>query len=143
MDCRIETDRKQQVLCITIGGSVTQNEFDDVYDQVAKVTAVDPPKLAIVDFTTVTFSALSAEYAISLAWRSPSIPVPAIRVIVAPQPHIYGMARMVGSYRLGMDGKFHVVRTMEQCYPLLGVKKLEFSSQNNGTVQKSMGAPGA
>lgn len=135
MDYRIETDRKQQVLCVTIGGIVTQKEFDDVYDEIAKVCAVDPPKLAVVDFTMITFSALSAEYAISVAWRSPAIPLPALRVIVAPQPHIYGMARMVGSYRLGMDGKFHVVRTMEECYPLLGVKKLEFSSWNHGRAQ--------
>jgi hypothetical protein len=135
MDYRIETDRKQQVLCVTIGGIVTQKEFDDLYDQVAKACAVDAPKLAIVDFTTVTFSGVSAEHAISVAWSTPAIPLPAVRVIVAPQPHIYGMARMVGSYRQEMDGKFHVVRTMEECYPLLGVKKLEFSSWNHGRPQ--------
>ena len=143
MDYRIETDRKQEVLFITIGGIVTQKEFDDVYDEVAKFCAVESPKLAIVDFTTVTFFGVSAEYAISIAWNMPAIPLPAIRVIVAPQPHIYGTARMIGSYRLDMDEKFHVVQTVEQCYPLLGVNELELSSGNNATTQKSMGAPGS
>jgi hypothetical protein len=136
LNYRIETDRKQQVLRITIGGSVTEKEFDDVYNQVAKMCAVDPPKLAIMDFTAVTLWAWSVEYAIGIAWSTPAIPLPALRVVVAPQPHIYGMARMVEAYRFGMDGKFHVVRTMEECYPILGIRKLELSSCN-------MQAPGS
>jgi hypothetical protein len=130
LDDLIETDSTQQVLRVTVGGIVTEREFDKLYDRVAGLCAVYPPNLAIVDFTTVTQWGPSAEFAVNVAWRSPAIPPSAIRVIVAPQPHIYGMARMVEAYRFGMDGKFHVVRTIEECYPILGIKKLEFSSGN-------------
>ncbi|HVZ19713.1 MAG TPA: hypothetical protein VG871_01550, partial [Vicinamibacterales bacterium] len=61
-----------------------------------------------------------------LSHLAPVLPDPTPRYVIAPQPHIYGLARMFQiTSRAGRDG-LHVVRTADDAYAALGLRSPQF-----------------
>jgi hypothetical protein len=72
-------------------------------------------------------SSISSRTVRFLAATNPANPAGTLRVIVASQPVMYGLARMFELSRDSMDGQLQVVRSLEEAYYLLGVRAEDFT----------------
>ena len=103
---------------------VTEAIVRDIHSVIVRFVEAQGPCSGIFDFTAVESSQLSAESIRSLAEMIPAIPdVPGnLRVIVAPQPALYGLSRMFQILRDQQGIDMHVVHSLEEAYALLGLK---------------------
>jgi len=84
----------------------------------------DPAFSHIIDFRGVTAANISAEFLRSFAEETPLFHREAKQIAVAPQPHIFGLARMTQILREGLLPNIEVVRTIEEAYKLLGLEQV-------------------
>jgi hypothetical protein len=71
-----------------------------------------------------------------LAKLRPTIPNPDVpRVIVAPSPSVFGLARMFESYGESTRPNLHVVATQREAYAIVGLKNLDFNPIDNDPHQ--------
>jgi hypothetical protein len=123
----IEFDARHNILRASMEGRVTGAILLDCYTTMAKYAASHPGCRGIADVSGVTKFDVSSTAVKQLSKAPPAIPAPDMRVFVAPQAHVYGMARMF--QMLGEDTRpnLHIVRTLDEAYHLLQVKSPEFS----------------
>jgi hypothetical protein len=128
MPFRFEFDSTNKILMVRFEGRVTDEMVHEFY-------RVEGPKIisslefaaSIVDFTDVTSMELSPNMVRGLAWLKPlDTETERPRVIVAPAPHAYGLARMFASHGEETRPSLHVVRSMEQARAVLGKVHFEF-----------------
>jgi len=129
MNYKMEFDPERRVFRFTSGKILTEEIFLDAYEAIHRFALAEGPFFGIADFTPVEQFLVSTDFVRSVARKPPAIPAGRLRVIVAPQAEIYGMARMVELMRDGMNGEFHVVHTIDAAYALLGFSSLNFSRQ--------------
>jgi len=122
----IEFDPKNNVLRARLQGRVTDDILLDCYATLARYAASHPACRAIADVSGVAEFSVSSAAIRQLAKAPPAIPAPYMRIFVAPQAHMYGMARMFQIITEESRPNFHVVRTMDEAYRLLQVECPEF-----------------
>ena len=123
-------DARNNLLRMTLEGRVTDAILSDSYATAAKYVAANPPCRGIWNFSDVTQFEVSTDTIQGLARSSPIILSGHMRVIVAPQDHLYGMARMFQILGQETRSDLHVVRTMDEAYRLLQVESPEFGPVN-------------
>lgn len=123
----IEFDARNNILRARLEGRVTDDVLLDCYAAMARGVASHPACRGIADVSGVAEFSVSSAVVRQLAQASPAIPEPRMRVFVAPQLHIFGMARMFQMLSEETRPNLHIVRSMDEAYRLLQVEAAEFS----------------
>lgn len=128
MGYRFELDSANRILRARFDGQVTDELFLEFYRvAVPAVVASTDYRSSIVDFTDVTSFELTPETLRALAWSPPADPKSArVRVIVAPTPSVFGLARMFAAYGEDTRPNLHIVRSLKEAFAVLGVTKCNF-----------------
>jgi hypothetical protein len=122
----IDFDARNSILRLTLEGRLTDAVLLDAYATVTKYVAAHSPCRGITDFSGVTKLEVSSNVVRQLADTAPAIPTVHTRVIVAPEAHVYGMARMFQILGESTRPNLHIVRSMDEAYRLLQVESPEF-----------------
>ena len=112
-----------------IEGRVTDADLRNMYRKAAAMYAKLGAKMsgAITDFSAVTAFEVSAQTVLEMANLDPALPdQKKIRVIIAPKPVIFGMARMFEMFGERTRPNLHVVRTEQEAWAILGVWNPKF-----------------
>ncbi len=123
----IEFDARNNILRTSLEGRVTDAILLDCYATTARYAASHPGCRGIADVSGVTKFDVSSTAIKQLSKAPPAIPAPYMRVFVAPQAHVYGMARMFQMLGEETRPNLHIVRTLDEAYHLLQVESPEFS----------------
>jgi len=126
MDYRIDLDPAHRVIRLTVTAVVTEELAEECYQSVSFIASRGGPYAAIFDLSGVTGATLSPDAVRGLAGRAPAVPAGRPRVIVADEPWIFGMARMFQICRDSLGEQFHVVRSLEEAYEMVGVRPEDF-----------------
>jgi hypothetical protein len=113
-------DQGNKVLLASMDGALNEETLGELTAEVGRLSRSQTPDAILVDLSGVTSFGISNEVIRFLA-RSPSpLAKEVVRVIVAPQRHIYGVTRMFQSYADGNRPNVNVVRSLEEAYRYLG-----------------------
>lgn len=118
-------DATQKVLFIQIVGDVTDDIVLDGYQKTREWIAVHGQCSQISDYSSATSVKLTAEAIRKLASLPPLVSDQFLRIVVAPQDSVFGMARMFGAYGGQTRSRVDVVRTLREASELLGVTSLD------------------
>jgi hypothetical protein len=125
MTLRFEFDVEHRILLVLFEGDIRDSDVADIRDLAESYVDRLQPRAGIADLSGVRNLAVSGNAMRAAGGRSSS-PREIVRFIVAPQDHMFGMARM---YELseGMDpASLHVVRTRAEALATLGVPDAKF-----------------
>lgn len=118
----IAIDVSRGVVFSTFVGEIHEAEFRNEIEKLSTQPGFNPAFSHIIDFSQVTAANVSTEFVKSLA-RGPSLFHPNARqVIVAPQTHIFGLARMAQILRGQQSVHVEVVQSLQKAYELLGLE---------------------
>ena len=129
MDYSIDLDPEHRVIRLTIKAIVTEELAEDCYKSLSFIASRGGPYAAIFDLSGVTGTTLSPDAVRGLAGRAPAVPAGRPRVIVADEPWIFGLARMFQICRDSLGEQFHVVRSLEEAYEMVGVRPEDFTQR--------------
>ena len=130
MDYHVDLDPTHHVLRATITAAVLTHELGvDCYRSVALIASRGGPYAAIFDLSEVTGTTASANDVTGQALCAPAVPGDRIRVVVAKEPSVFGMARMLQLYRDFMGGQFQVVRSLQEAYDMVGARPEDFTER--------------
>ena len=128
MPYHFEFDPTNQILRGPLEGRVTDEDLREYYRTAERLVARMYPRGAITDTSDATSFDVSPDTIRELAKLPPAMSDPARpRVIVAPNPQIYGMARMFEMQGEGTRPSLHVVRTQAEAWAILGVHDPQFA----------------
>ena len=118
----IEVDRQAGISTFT--GEINDADLLSVLSLIRSHPDFDPDFSEILDFSGVTAASLSTP-AIQQASQRPSNFNPTSKhIVVAPQDHIFGLARMSQVFAESTRPNAAVVRTIEQARKLLGSRNV-------------------
>ena len=128
MGSRYEFDKDHQVLLVSLDGRLSEESLGSLTRASEKYWAATKPRAEIIDCSGVTEFAISSERIRQLAKRQQLMPEAANlpRVIVVPETHAYGLARM---YQIVAEQKrplVTVVRSMDAALAALGITSPHF-----------------
>ncbi len=109
-----------KVLRASMSGVVTEQTLLELTAEVRRLLESQIPDVILVDLSGVTGFEISNEVVRFIARAPSALPEEIVRVIVAPQGHIYGVTRMFQFYADGNRPNVHVVKSMEEAYAYLG-----------------------
>ena len=124
--CSFEYDASKKILAVHISGPATDDSLKACYLNAARYVEGREVRGAIIDLTAVGSFNVSAAGVRQLSALEPLVPDPAVRYVIAPQAHIYGMARMFQLVSSKGRDKFHVVRSLSAAHEALGVAAQQF-----------------
>jgi hypothetical protein len=127
---RLAFDAKHRLLLVDVMGDLTREEYLAGYDAVDRFMTAAAPCSAIVDFSAVEKFDLSPEFAREIGKMRPAIPVGMKRLVVAPQPAIYGTARLVATLREGTGGELILTQSRAEACARLGIDSPDFTPVN-------------
>lgn len=122
----LDFDAKNNILRVTLEGRVTDAILVECYAAVARYMATHQPCPMLADNSAVTKFEVSTGTMQELAESAPALPTRYMRVFVAPEDSVYGMARMFQMLGEKKRPNLHVVRTLDEAYSLLRVESPEF-----------------
>lgn len=120
MEFVVGFEAASKVLRVSMDGIVTEQTLVELTAEVRRLFESQTPDVLLVDLSGVTGFEISNEV-VRLFARAPSpLPEEIVRVIVAPQGHIYGITRMFQCYADGNRPNVYVVKSLEEAYAYLG-----------------------
>lgn len=127
MPYTFELDSLNRILLGRFEGQVTDEELRAYRRDSIKCILSIEPRAGVTDLSAVTSFAVSQQTIIELARIRPAIPgqVP-VRIIIAPSPHVFGMARMFELAGQDAHPVVNVVHTEQEAWAILGVKEPQF-----------------
>lgn len=128
-DYVIDLDPVHRVLRLTAGKTLTDAILVEAQTTVTQLASQGGPYTAIFDGSAIVDVTVSAPTVRRLAQKAPAVPSGTLRVVVAPLSVVYGLARMIELLRDGMGGLFHVVRSLDEAYAMLGVNPDSFTQR--------------
>lgn len=122
-------DSANRIVLIQFTGSVTDElltEFHHVGGR--RVFASLEFNGSITDYSNISSFEVTPETIRTLAWEEPIDPDSwrRPRVIVAPEPHVFGLCRIFASHGADTRPNLHVVRRLEHAYAILSVVNPKF-----------------
>ena len=127
MTYRLAFDAKHRLLLVSVTGDLTREDYLAGYDAIDRFMAAAGPCSAIVDFSAIERFDLSPEFAREIATMRPAIPAGMKRLVVAPQPAIYGTARQVATLRQGTGGELILTQSVAEACAQLGIESPDFA----------------
>ena len=86
--------RQQGLVMAAVGKTLSQSIYMDLYHSLTRYEHAEGPASVILDLTGVEHLTMSSSFARSIVDMEPAVPVGMSRYVVAPQPVIFGLARM-------------------------------------------------
>lgn len=113
MSVEYTIDTVHKVVVVRFAGEMTDADLTGIATE-TKSHQFDPSFSEIVDLSAVTGKSVST-FAVQTVARRPSIYDPASRhVVIAPQPHAFGLSRMFQIFAEQSRPNMVVVKTMEE-----------------------------
>lgn len=134
-----EFDSASGILLARFRDQVTDGQLGEFYRvAIPKILAGREFRGVINDFSEVTSFDVAPETVRSLAWSQPAVADSSkIRIIVAPSPKLYGMARMFALHGEDTRPNLHVVQSLEHAYAVFGLINPKFEP-----IERPDSAPG-
>jgi len=127
MSYQFEFDSRNQILRARFEREATDEDLKEYYRLAREYAPRIDPRACILDFSAVTSFEVSSQMIYDLAHSAPAIPDPMrLRIVVAPTPHIFGMARMLQIEAEQTRPNLHVVQKLGEACAILGIQKLKF-----------------
>ena len=127
MGFRFEFDALNKVLLLRLEGPLTDQLLAEVYQAVRERSEATNAGAGIIDFSSVTEIAVSAEFIRKMARRDPAMPDPSRpRFLVVPIPAVFGLARMFQILGESTRPLLQVVHTMDEALSALGIQRPRF-----------------
>jgi len=127
MTYRLAFDAKNRILLVSVTGELTREDYLAGYEAIDRFIAAAGPCSAIIDFSAVERFALSPDFARDIGKMRPAVPVGMKRVVVAPQPAVYGTARLVATLREGTGGELTLTQSLPEALARLGIDLPDFA----------------
>ena len=123
-------DAARRVIFTIFRGDIDENEIQSVPERLLHQPGFDPSFGHVIDLSEVTRLKVSAVFAQSFARQKSIFASEAKQIIVAPQDHTFGMARMAQTLReLEIPQmKIEVVRSRQEACRMLDITFVEISS---------------
>jgi hypothetical protein len=125
-----EFDPGNKVLLVRVEGRLTDELLGETQGAIRRYSIATDASAGIFDFTSVTEVAISTEFVRELAKQEPAM-IDATRrrrIIVAPTPVTYGLARMFQMQGERTRPLLEVVRSMEEALAALGIESTHFAA---------------
>jgi hypothetical protein len=121
-----EYDAANKVFAVRMHGAITDAIFRACYLETPRYVEGRDIRAALMDLSDVERYDVSAAAVREVSRLAPLFPDPMPRCVVAPQDHIFGMARMFQMTSPGGRDMLHVVRSMKDAYTALGLTNPQF-----------------
>jgi len=119
MPVRVEVDRGRKLAERTYSGVVTASELLDSIHEYRSIPEFDPGFNELLDFREVESIEASIEDIRICAMRPVPFANSSKRVILAPQPLVFGLARMYQIIGEDIHPNVYVVKTEEEAFRML------------------------
>lgn len=126
MGAFLSLDDVSQVLLIRFEGVITDDVLLDHYKTVRNWIAAHGYYSQISDFSGITSLQVTARAINHLAASAPLVPDNYLRIVVAPQDNVFGMARMFEMLGSPTRSNVHIFRTIAEAYCLAGIEAPDF-----------------
>ena len=127
MALRFEFDPVNKILLVRREGRLTNESMAESQKAIREYWAATDPSAGIDDFSAVTEFALSTEFIRQLVDQQQAGDATGhTRVIVAPAPVIFGVARMFQILGERKRPDLHVVHSLDEAFTALGVQAPHF-----------------
>jgi len=104
-------------------GAIAESDVLSVLAHLAQRPDFDPMFSHIIDFSGVTAANVSTNFIRVLAQEEPLFDRKARQVVVAPQSHIFALARMAQILRERQLPNIQVVRSLGEARAILGIEE--------------------
>jgi hypothetical protein len=121
-------DEEKQVLLAQFTGVITDSILLGRYQQMREWHDNHGLCGSISDFSGVTDFKVTGKAIRRLASNTPLVPANFLRVLVAPQDDIFGLARMFEMAGSAMGNRLDIVRNTDEAYKMAGITKPNFRS---------------
>lgn len=119
-------DARHRVLLVTAGPRVSREIYLRVYAAVKRFAAQEGACSMILDLSGVTDFQVPLEFLREIAAMEPAVPAAMQRIAVAPQPAIFGSARVVETLRSETTAPIAVVRSLAEAMLAVGSSPTDF-----------------
>jgi hypothetical protein len=122
-----EFDSANRIARVRLEGVLADEEMKRCYREAGEYFASINPRASVFDLSAVTSLEVTSRVVHELANSPPILPDPSRpRVIVAPSPATFGMARMFEIVGGSTRPNHHTVRTAQEAWAILGVWEPQF-----------------
>ena len=123
MSLTIEINTTARTVYSKFTGAINESEVYAVVPHLAQRSDFDPTFSHIIDFSAVTSASVSTNFIRVLAQERPLFDREARQIIVAPQAHIFALARMAQILRERQLPNIQVVRSLHEACAILGIER--------------------
>ena len=123
MSLTIEINTTARTVYSKFAGAINESEVYAVVPHLAQRSDFDPTFSHIIDFSAVTSANVSTNFIRVLAQERPLFDREARQIIVAPQAHIFALARMAQILRERQLPNIQVVRSLHEACAILGIER--------------------
>lgn len=121
-----EFNSLHEIFLVRFEGQVSDEEFQEYYRVAGEHMSRLRPRATIADYSGVTDLQVSVQTLRNLAHSRIAMPASNPRLVVAPAPHIYGLARMFQMEAEPSRPNLHVVSTLDEAFAHLKVESPQF-----------------
>jgi hypothetical protein len=125
---RFEFDPVNKALLMRVDGRIEDESLAECYRAIRQYSTSTDASVAILDFSAVTEFAPSTAFVRMLAKQEPAMPdaFHRRRIIVAPAPVAFGLARLFQIVGESTRPLLEVVRTLDDALTALGIQSAHF-----------------
>ena len=123
MSAQFAIDVKQRLVVSTFVGENSEEEIIGLASRIRADPDFDPSFSEVIDCSAVSVTRISTAFIKELSRRPNIFNSTSMHVIVAPQDHIFGLARMGQAFAEQTIPNIVVVRTMDEAYNVLKLGK--------------------
>lgn len=124
MPVTVEISPAARLVLTTFTGPASEADMRSVTALILQNPEFDPSFSHIINLGGVTVANVSTNFLRTLAQQKPVFHRDARQLIVAPQSHLFGLARMTQMLREQLLPNIQVVQTMEEAYSLVRIKPI-------------------
>jgi hypothetical protein len=124
MPLTIEINTSARTVHSKFSGAINESEMHAVVPHLAQRSDFDPTFSHIIDFSAVTTANVSTNFIRFLAQEKPLFHRDARQIVVAPQAHMFALARMAQILRERQLPNIQVVRSVHEACAVLGIERL-------------------
>lgn len=127
MPYRFEFDPANRIIRCRLDGKVTDEELTGCYRDADRYARQTDPLVGIMDMSAVSSFVVSANTISKLALSTPAMPHPErLRILIAPAPEIFGIARMFEVEGQELRPDLHVVHSEKEALAILELQETRF-----------------
>lgn len=142
MPFHFDFDPKNRILRILLSGETSDDGLKHAYAAGFKLAMRVKPQAGIFDFSGVKSLDVTPQTIRELAKSSPILSNPSLRrAIIAPSPHIFGVARSFEMQSEDIRPNLHVVRSEREAFAILAVQHPRFAPIDPEDTEKDPERP--